>query len=50
MSQQQQHYKNVSFAASIFHFRPLESIRNNPLFASLIVPNLIKELIGTNTE
>ena len=36
----------VSFAASLFHFRPMEFFRNNPLFATLILPNLVKELLG----
>jgi len=39
-----------ALAASLFHFRPLEFGLNNPLFAILMVPNLIKELLGKNTE
>lgn len=41
-------YENdsASFGASLFHFRPLEYIRNNPLFGALIIPNLLKELAG----
>ncbi len=40
----------VAFAASLFHFRPLEFFMNNPLFALLIVPNLIKEIFKVNIE
>lgn len=40
----------ASLAASLFHFRPMEFFRNNPLFAMLVIPNLIKELMGRKTE
>ena len=42
--------KEPALAASLFHFRPSEFGLNNPLFAILMVPNLIKELLGKNTE
>jgi hypothetical protein len=40
----------LSVGASLFHFRVDAFVRNNPLFAVLIVPALIKELIGWNTQ
>ena len=39
-----------ALAASLFHFRPVDFLANNPLFAFLLVPNLVKELLGRNTE
>jgi len=39
----------LSLGASIFHFFP-KLFASNPLFALLIVPNLIWELLGINTE
>ena len=44
------HGGGASLAASLFHFRPIDFCRNNPLFAMLVVPNLIKELMGRKTE
>lgn len=40
----------ISIAASLFHFRMLDFVRNNPLFAWLIVPSIAKELLGFNTQ
>jgi hypothetical protein len=40
----------TSLAASLFHFRPLEFVQNNYIFAAIIVPNLFKEVFGINTE
>jgi Cupin-like domain len=40
----------LSVGASLFHFRVDAFVRNNPLFAVLIVPALIKELVGWNTQ
>ncbi len=40
----------VALSASLFHFRPTEFVRNNPLFSGLLVPNLIKELLGVKTQ
>ena len=40
----------ISIAASLFHFRMLDFVRNNPLFAWLIVPSIAKELLGINTQ
>jgi hypothetical protein len=40
----------ISIGASIFHFFPLLYITNYPLFSILIVPNLLKEMIGYNVQ
>ena len=42
--------KMISIGASIFHFFPLLYITNYPLFSILIVPNLLKEMIGYNVQ
>jgi hypothetical protein len=42
--------QEVAIGGSLFHFRPCDFLRNNPLFALLIIPNLIKEVIGDNTQ
>jgi len=41
---------SIALAASIFQFRPLEFMTHNHLFAILVIPNLIKELLRTQTE
>lgn len=43
-------YENLSIGASIFHFYPYLYVTNLPLFSFLIVPNLIQEVLGFNTE
>jgi len=40
----------LSIGASLFHFRPYDYLRRNPLFAVLLVPSLIRELAGTKTQ
>ncbi|KAL3934385.1 MAG: hypothetical protein SGBAC_009885 [Bacillariaceae sp.] len=40
----------VAIGGSIFHFRPWDFLRRNPLFAVLIVPALIKELANISTQ
>jgi Cupin-like domain len=45
-----EHSSNIAIGASIFHFRPLGFIQNNPLFALLIVPAIMLELIGVKTQ
>lgn len=40
----------LSFTASLFHFRVDRFIANNPLYAAVIVPNLVKELMGWNVQ
>lgn len=42
--------EDVAIGGSLFHFRAVDFVRNNPLFAMLIVPSLIKELVGYNTQ
>lgn len=42
--------QDVAIGGSLFHFRPADFFRNNPLFAMLIIPSLIKELVGYNTQ
>ena len=41
---------SIAIGASIFHFRPLDFVQNNPLFALLIVPAIVLELIGSKTQ
>ena len=38
--------KVLALTASLFHFRPVEFFKNHPMFAALLSPNLIKELMG----
>lgn len=40
----------VAIGASLFHFRPVDFVANNPLFAALVVPALFRELVGWNTQ
>jgi hypothetical protein len=40
----------IAIGGSLFHFRLGDFLRNNPLFALLIIPNLIKEVIGGNSQ
>jgi hypothetical protein len=42
--------EDIAIGGSLFHFRFLDFVSNNPLFAVLIVPNLLKELVGYNTQ
>lgn len=42
--------QEVAIGGSLFHFRAFDFVRNNPLFALLIIPSLIKELIGYSTQ
>jgi hypothetical protein len=41
---------NISIGASIFHFYPTLYITSSPLFGFLVVPNLIREVLGFNIE
>jgi hypothetical protein len=43
-------HDNLSIGASIFHFYPKLFAINFPLFAAFILPNLIFEVFGFNTE
>ena len=42
--------KEIAIGGSLFHFRPRDFVANNPLFAVMIVPALVLELIGYNTQ
>ncbi len=44
------HKDQLSIGASLFHFRPIDYVRRNPLFAFLLIPSLIKELAGIKTQ
>ena len=50
--QQQQllHAHHLSIGASLFHFRPIDYVRRNPLFALLLIPSLVRELAGIKTQ
>jgi hypothetical protein len=41
---------DIAIGGSLFHFRALDFVSNNPLFAVLIVPSLFLELVGYNTQ
>lgn len=41
---------DVSIGASLFHFRPVEFVKNNPTFAILVIPALIRELLGYSSQ
>ena len=41
---------DISIGASLFHFRPIEFLRHNSLYALLIIPSLVKELAGVSTQ
>ncbi len=44
-------YENcTSFTVSLFHLRFGQLLRNNPLFAFVLLPNLIKELLSWKTQ
>lgn len=40
----------LAIGGSLFHFRPVDFVRNNPLFALLILPAIFLEMIGFNTQ
>jgi hypothetical protein len=40
----------LAIGGSIFHFRPLDFVLRNPLYAVLIIPALLKELAGISTQ
>ena len=44
------HQHQLSIGASLFHFRPIDYVRRNPLFALLLIPSLVKELLDINTQ
>jgi hypothetical protein len=38
--------KDVALGASLFHFRPVDFWKNNPLYAFLIIPAMLMEVTG----
>ncbi|CAB9524004.1 expressed unknown protein [Seminavis robusta] len=42
--------QQVAIAASLFHLRPPDFVAHNPLFAFLMVPSLIKEILKINSQ
>ena len=42
--------EEMAIGASLFHFRAVDFVANNPLFAILIVPAILLELVGYNTQ
>jgi hypothetical protein len=42
--------KDIAISGSLFHFRPLDFFRRNPLHAAVIVPNLLMELTGLKAQ
>lgn len=42
--------EEIAIGASLFHFRAIDFVANNPLFAILIVPSIILELFGYQTQ
>jgi hypothetical protein len=50
VANEQQQSSTIAIGASLFHFRPIDFIRNNPLHAILILPAIVLELIGYNTQ
>lgn len=42
--------EEVAISGSLFHFRPLDFFRLNPLHATMILPNLIMEMTGLKAQ
>lgn len=42
--------EEVAIGASLFHFRPFDFVTSNPSFAAIIVPAILLELLGYNTQ
>ena len=40
----------LAFVVSLFHVRPWQMMTNNGLYAAVLFPNLIKELVGYKTQ
>eukprot|EP00977_Amphora_coffeiformis_P014732 scaffold4214_cov172-Amphora_coffeaeformis.AAC.3 len=41
---------SLAIGASLFHFRPMDFWKNNPLFASLLIPALLREVLGLQRQ
>ena len=42
--------KSVAISGSLFHFRPLDFFRRNPLHATMIIPNMLMEMTGLKVQ
>jgi hypothetical protein len=42
--------QDISIGGSLFHFRPVDFLRRNPLYALLMIPALVKEAAGISTQ
>ena len=42
--------EDMAIGASLFHFRILDYVHNNPLFAGLMIPAILLELVGYSTQ
>lgn len=42
--------KDIAIGGSLFHFRLIDFFENNALFSVLIIPAMLKELLGFNTQ
>lgn len=40
----------ASLSVGLFHFRPWDFLRHNPLFAATVIPNLLKEYAGLKAQ
>ena len=40
----------LAIGASLFHFRPLDYMFNNPLFATFVVPAIVREILGLQRQ
>ena len=40
----------TSLTVSLFHVRPWQMVTNNALYAAVLFPNLMKELVGYKTQ
>lgn len=41
---------SVAMGASLFHFRPIDFIRRNPIYAVILLPYLVGEFIGSKSQ
>lgn len=42
--------REISISGSLFHFRAYDFVTSNPLFSVLVLPAILKELVGLNTQ
>jgi hypothetical protein len=41
---------DVAIGGSLFHFRFTDYLRNNPVYAILLIPAILLELLGISTQ